>query len=114
MKKSRTILHVDLDAFFCSVEELYDVDLRGTPFVVAGDPRGRGVVASASYAARSFGVRSAMPTGRALRLCPALRVVRPRHALYARMSEKVMGLLRDSAPAVEPISIHDAFLHITP
>src|SRR3990172_4864621 len=113
MKKSRTILHVDLDAFFCSVEELYDVDLRGTPFVVAGDPRGRGVVASASYAARSFGVRSAMPTSRALRLCPGLRVVRPRHAVYARTSERVLALLRDSAPAVEPISIDEAFLDVS-
>ena len=113
MKKPRTILHVDLDAFFCSVEELYDVDLRGTPFVVAGDPRGRGVVASASYAARSFGVRSAMPTSRALRLCPGLRVVRPRHALYGRASERVLALLRDSAPAVEPISIDEAFLDVS-
>src|SRR3989337_717816 len=113
MKKPRTILHVDLDAFFCSVEELYDVDLRGTPFVVPGAPRGRGVVASASYAARSFGLRSAMPTSRALRLCPGLRVVLPRHALYARTSERVLALLRDSAPAVEPISIDEAFLDVS-
>src|SRR3990172_3764955 len=113
MSKPRTILHVDLDAFFCAVEELDDAALRGTPFVVAGDPRGRGVVASASYAARSFGVHSAMPTGRALRLCPGLRVVRPRHALYARTSERVLALLRDSAPAVEPISIDEAFLDVS-
>lgn len=113
MTRPRTILHVDLDAFFCSVEELHDPSLRGTPFVVAGDPRGRGVVASASYAARPFGVRSAMPTGQALRLCPGLRVVRPRHALYARVSERVMSLLRDAAPLVEQISIDEAFLDVS-
>jgi DNA polymerase-4 len=113
MTKPRTILHVDLDAFFCSVEELHDPSLHGTPFVVAGEPRGRGVVASASYAARPFGVRSAMPTSRALRLCPGLRVVRPRHALYARMSERVLGYLRDSAPAVEAISVDEAFLDVS-
>jgi DNA polymerase-4 len=113
MKKARTILHVDLDAFFCSVEELHEPSLRGTAFVVAGEPRSRGVVASASYAARSFGVRSAMPTSRALRLCPGLRVVRPRHALYARISDRVLGFLRESAPAVEPISVDEAFLDVS-
>src|SRR3990172_7631596 len=113
MKKPRTILHVDLDAFFCSVEELYDVDLRGTPFVVAGDPRRRGVVASASYAARAFGVRSAMPTARAVRLCPGLIIVSPRHGAYGRESERVMEILRDSAPAVEQISVDEAFLDVS-
>jgi DNA polymerase-4 len=113
MTRPRTILHVDLDAFFCSVEELYDADLRGTAFVVAGDPHGRGVVASASYAARAFGVRSAMPTGRALQLCPGLRVVRPRHGVYGRISERVMAVLRDSAPVVEPLSIDEAFLDVS-
>jgi DNA polymerase-4 len=113
MKKPRTVLHVDLDAFFCAVEELHDPDLRGKAFVVGGDPQGRGVVASASYAARTFGVRSAMPTSRALRLCPELRVVRPRHALYARTAEQVQGLLRDSAPLVEVISIDEAFLDVS-
>ena len=112
-KKPRTILHFDLDAFFCSVEELHDPGLRGKPFVVAGDPGGRGVVASASYAARPFGVRSAMPTSRALRSCPGLRVVRPRHALYSRTSERVFSLLRDLVPVVEPISIDEAFLDVS-
>ncbi len=113
MNKPRTILHFDLDAFFCSVEELHDPDLRGKPFVVAGDPRGRGVVASASYAARPFGVRSAMPTSQALRLCPGLRVVRPRHALYGRTSDRVLSLVRESAPLVEAISIDEAFLDVS-
>src|SRR3970040_2861057 len=102
MRKPRTILHFDLYAFFCSVEELHDPELRGKPFVVAGDPGGRGVVASASYAARPFGVRSAMPTSQALRSCPGLRVVRPRHALYSRTSARVFSLLRALVPVVEP------------
>lgn len=113
MNKPRTILHFDLDAFFCSVEELDDPGLRGRPFVVGGDPKGRGVVSSASYAARPFGVRSAMPTARALRQCPELRVIRPRHARYARLSEEVMSVLRDAAPVVEAISIDEAFLDIS-
>lgn len=113
MTKPRTILHVDLDAFFCSVEELDDPGLRGRPFVVAGDPKGRGVVSSASYASRPFGVRSAMPTAQALRLCPELKVVRPRHARYAHLSDQVMSLLREAAPAVEPISIDEAFLDVS-
>jgi DNA polymerase IV len=110
---TRTILHVDLDAFFCSVEENVNPALRGQPFVVAGDPRGRGVVASASYAARAFGVRSAMPTARAVRLCPGLIIVSPRHGVYGRESEQVMEILRDSAPAVEQISIDEAFLDVS-
>lgn len=113
MTKPRKILHFDLDAFFCAVEELDDPELRGRPFVVGGDPRGRGVVSSASYAARPFGVRSAMPTARALRLCPELKVVRPRHARYARLSDDVMSVLREAAPVVEPISIDEAFLDVS-
>jgi DNA polymerase-4 len=113
MTKPRTILHFDLDAFFCSVEELNEPSLRGTAFAVGGDPSGRGVIASASYAARAFGVRSAMPTSRALRLCPELKLVRPHHAQYGRLSYQVMGLVRDSAPLVEPISVDEAFLDVS-
>ncbi len=110
---TRTILHVDLDAFFCSVEEKLAPDLRGKPFVVAGDPRGRGVVTSASYAARPFGVRSAMPTARAVRLCPGLIIVPPRHGVYGEESEKVMEILREGAPLVEQISVDEAFLDVS-
>ena len=109
----RKILHFDLDAFFCSVEELLDPTLRGRAFVVGGSPQGRGVVTSASYAARAFGVRSAMPMARALRLCPELISVRGNHRLYGEYSDKVMTLLRESAPLVEQISIDEAFLDVS-
>jgi DNA polymerase-4 len=109
----RTILHVDLDAFFCSVEELLDPDLVGKPFVVGGSAEGRGVVSSASYAARSYGIRSAMPTARALHLHPDLVVLPPRHRIYSEHSKLVMEFLRSSAPAVEQISIDEAFLDVS-
>jgi DNA polymerase-4 len=109
----RTILHLDLDAFFCAVEELNDPSLRGKAFAVGGSPQGRGVVASCSYAARQFGVRSAMPTGQALRLCPGLLVISHHHGNYGEMSEKVMQRLNDLSPLVEQISIDEAFVDIS-
>jgi DNA polymerase-4 len=110
---TRKILHVDLDAFFCSVEEKLDPELRGRPFVVGGTPDGRGVVASASYAAREFGVRSAMPTAQAVRRCPDLIIVRSRHGTYGEYSRLVMAILRDAAPVVEQISIDEAFMDVS-
>jgi DNA polymerase-4 len=109
----RTILHLDLDAFFCSVEELHDPSLRGKAFAVGGRPEGRGVVASCSYAARQFGVRSAMPMSRALRLCPGLLVISHHFGNYGEMSEKVMERLNDLSPLVEQISIDEAFVDIS-
>ena len=94
----RTILHIDLDAFYCAVEETYNPQLRGKPFAVGGKPEERGVVASCSYAARRMGVRSAMPMGRALRLCPGMIIVPMRHGLYSDVSRQVMerlGMRRD-------------------
>lgn len=109
----RTILHLDLDAFFCSVEEIQNPDLRGKPFAVGGKPNERGVVASCSYPARALGIRSAMPMSRAVRLCKDLIIVPGRHSLYREYSEKVMEKLRDLTPLVEQISIDEAFLDIS-
>jgi DNA polymerase-4 len=109
----RTILHLDLDAFFCSVEELQNPDLRGKPFAVGGKPTERGVVASCSYPARALGIRSAMPMSRAVRLCKDLIIVPGRHKLYREYSEKVMEKLRDLTPLLEQISIDEAFLDVS-
>jgi DNA polymerase-4 len=110
---ARTILHLDLDAFFCAVEENQKPELRGKPFAVGGKPSERGVVASCSYAARVFGVRSAMPMSRALRLCPGLIIVPGRHRLYSEASRQVMDRLGKLTPLIEQISIDEAFLDIS-
>ncbi len=109
----RTILHLDLDAFYCAVEENQNPELRGKPFAVGGKPSERGVVSSCSYAARQFGVRSAMPMSRALRLCPRLIIVPGRHRLYSEASKQVMERLNKLTPMVEQISIDEAFLDIS-
>jgi DNA polymerase-4 len=110
---ARTILHLDLDAFYCAVEENQNPSLRGKPFAVGGKPSERGVVSSCSYAARQFGVRSAMPMSRALRLCPGLIIVPGRHRLYSEASKQVMELLKELTPLLEQISIDEAFLDIS-
>lgn len=112
-KRTRTILHLDLDAFFCAVEEIYHPELRGKAFAVGGRPNQRGVIASCSYPARQRGVRSAMPTARALRICPELRLISPRHDTYHQVSEKVMAFLTQISPQIEQISIDEAFLDIS-
>ncbi len=109
----RIILHLDLDAFFCSVEELHEPSLRGKAFAVGGRPEDRGVVSSCSYAARQAGVHSAMPMSRALRLCPGLIVIDHHRGNYGEMSDKVMECLRDLSPFVEQISIDEAFVDIS-
>ena len=109
----RKILHLDLDAFFCAVEEQHDSSLRRKPFAVGGHPSGRGVVASCSYAARKYGVRSAMPMARALQLCPELIVVSSRHGHYGEISRKVVSHLYDLTNLVEQISIDEAFLDVS-
>ncbi|HZM22255.1 MAG TPA: DNA polymerase IV [Anaerolineales bacterium] len=110
---ARTILHIDLDAFFCAVEETLNSELRGKAFAVGGKPDERGVVASCSYAARRMGVRSAMPMSRALRLCPGLIIVSSHHRLYSEISRQVMERFHDLTSLVEQISIDEAFLDIS-
>ncbi len=110
---ARQIAHLDLDAFFASVECLLDPGLRGKPVIVGGSPDGRGVVSSASYEARAYGVRSAMPVAQALRLCPRATRVAPHHRLYEEHSQAVMALLEGYTPIVEQISIDEAFLDLT-
>ncbi len=109
----QTILHADLDAFFASVEQLDRPELRGKPVVVGGPPERRGVVAAASYEARRFGVRSAMPMARALRLCPEALRVPPRFDRYAELSHRVMAIFRSITPLVEPLSLDEAYLGVT-
>ena len=109
----RKILHLDLDAFYCAVEELSNPTLRGKPIAVGGSPEGRGVISSCSYAARVFGVRSAMPTARAIKLCPDLIIIPPQHKKYSKVSKQVMDYLRSTTPMVEQISIDEAFLDVS-
>ena len=107
------IIHADLDAFFASVEQLDTPELRGRPVVVGGSPQSRGVVAAASYEARAFGIRSAMPMSTALRLCPEAVRVPPRFERYAEISRQVMEIFRRWTPLVEPVSLDEAFLDVT-
>ena len=106
-----TILHADMDAFFASVELRRHPDLVGQPMMV-GSTRGRGVVLSATYEARQFGVRSAMPVSRALGMCPGIQVVEPDMAAYAAASREVMRLFNDVTPHVEALSVDEAFLDV--
>ncbi len=109
----RKILHIDMDAFFASVEQRDVPALRGRPVIVGGDPAGRGVVAACSYEARAFGIHSAMSCAKAYRLCPRAEFVRPRKERYSEVSQQIMAIFRQYAELIEPLSLDEAFLDVT-
>lgn len=113
MAGARTIMHVDLDAFFVAVEQARNPELRGKPVIVGGDPDGRGVVSTASYEARPYGIASGMALSTARRLCPHAIFVRGDFREYERVSQRFHRILRDYSPLVEPMGLDEAFLDLT-
>jgi DNA polymerase-4 len=113
MTKYRQILHIDMDAFYASVEQLDNPDLVGKAVIVGGDPKKRGVVSAASYEARKFGVHSAMPMSQAIRLCPNAIVLPVRMKRYAELSQQIHSIFQKFTSEIEPISLDEAFLDVT-
>ncbi len=111
--RPRAIVHLDLDAFFAAVEVLENPDLADEPLLIGGRPEQRGVVATASYPARAFGIHSAMPMAHAVALCPDAVVLPARHSLYRDYSRQVMAIVREMSPLVEQVSIDEAYLDLT-
>jgi len=110
---ARCIFHIDLDAFFVSVEQAFNPKLKGKPVIVGGDPERRGVVASASYEARPFGIHAGMPSSKACRLCPQAIFIRPNFSRYRDASNRFMEILADFSPDVEPLGLDEAYLDVT-
>lgn len=113
INRSLWVIHLDMDAFFASVEQRDNPRLRGKPVVVGGSPNSRGVVSTCSYEARKFGVRSAMPAREALRLCPQAVFIRPNMAKYSQVSQQIRQIMRRFTDVIEPISVDEAFLDVT-
>ncbi|WP_300349334.1 DNA polymerase IV [Clostridium sp.] len=113
VKENRKIIHIDMDAFYASIEQRDNKEFRGKPLIVGGDPNRRGVVATCSYEARKYGVHSAMPSLKAYKLCPKAIFVRPRMEVYKSVSRKVMDILHEYSNLVEPLSLDEAFIDVT-
>src|SRR5262245_47258288 len=113
MYEQRFIIHCDLDAFYASVEQRDQPALRGKPVIVGGSPERRGVVSTASYEARTFGVHSAMPCRTAQRLCPQAIFLAPRFEVYQAVSRQVLAIFRMHTKVVEPLSLDEAYLDVS-
>ena len=109
----RKIIHIDMDAFYAAVEQRDNPEYRGRPVIVGGNPEGRGVVATCSYEARKFGIHSAMPASRAVRLCPSAIFVRPRFDVYRAISRQIHEIFRIYTDRIEPLSLDEAYLDVT-
>lgn len=113
MKENRKIIHIDMDAFYASIEQRDNPKYKGKPLIVGGDPNRRGVVATCSYEARKYGIHSAMPSSTAYKLCPKAIFIRPRMEVYKKVSRQVMNILNEYSNLVEPLSLDEAFVDVS-